>query len=365
MPTLPPIYLTKPHPLVGADGRITDQWYVPLQTLVETVSDLVSGIDELTGDVTAGPGDGTQAATIAPNAVTYAKMQDVSAASKLLGRGSTGSGDPQEITLGSGLSMSGSTLTATGTGGTVTTTGSPSSGNLAKFSGSTSITNTDLTGDLTTSGGVATTLANSGVSAATYGDSTHVAQVAVDAKGRVTSASNVAIASSTGDWVLIATSTPSSTGVVTFSSLGSYTHLKIIWSARSTETATFSSIGVTFNSDTGANYDNQEIFISNGTSGGSQGFAGASIGGLLITGASAASNVPGSGELTIPDYRGTTFYKTLNTTYQDQRAASSGNFFWASRAGVWRNTSAITRIDLTLASGNFVSGSKFSLYGVN
>lgn len=47
--------------------------------------------------------------------------------------------------------------------GTVTKTGSPASGNLAKFSGSTTITNADLTGDVTTSGGVATTIANDAV----------------------------------------------------------------------------------------------------------------------------------------------------------------------------------------------------------
>jgi hypothetical protein len=52
--------------------------------------------------------------TIDNNAVTYAKIQDVSAASKLLGRGDSGSGDAQEITLGTNLSMSGTTLNASG-----------------------------------------------------------------------------------------------------------------------------------------------------------------------------------------------------------------------------------------------------------
>lgn len=69
-----------------------------------------------TGDVTR-PID-SNAQTIAANAVTYAKMQNVSANSKLLGSSATGSGaPPSEITLGTNLSMSGSTLNATGGGG--------------------------------------------------------------------------------------------------------------------------------------------------------------------------------------------------------------------------------------------------------
>ena len=58
-----------------------------------------------------------ETAKIENDAVTYAKMQNVAAASKLLGRGDSGSGDPQEITLGTNLSMSGTTLNATGGGG--------------------------------------------------------------------------------------------------------------------------------------------------------------------------------------------------------------------------------------------------------
>lgn len=51
----------------------------------------------LTGDVT-GSGAGSFATTIANDAVTYAKIQNVSATDRLLGRSSAGAGDIQEIT---------------------------------------------------------------------------------------------------------------------------------------------------------------------------------------------------------------------------------------------------------------------------
>ena len=80
-----------------------------------------------------------EALTIAANAVTYAKMQTMSA-STLLGNPTGSSTAASEITLGSGLSFSGTTLVATGrrqrlgtvtsitagtglTGGTITSTG--------------------------------------------------------------------------------------------------------------------------------------------------------------------------------------------------------------------------------------------------
>jgi hypothetical protein len=67
------------------------------------------------GDITVSSSGATW--TVDNDAVTYAKIQNVSAASKLLGRGDSGSGDAQEITLGTGLTMTGTTLAASGGGG--------------------------------------------------------------------------------------------------------------------------------------------------------------------------------------------------------------------------------------------------------
>ena len=61
------------------------------------------GITQLTGDVTAGPGTGSQVATIPNDTVTYAKIQNVSAADRLLGRDTAGAGNIEEIPVSSGL----------------------------------------------------------------------------------------------------------------------------------------------------------------------------------------------------------------------------------------------------------------------
>jgi hypothetical protein len=77
------------------------------------------GISALTGDVVAtGPGSvgatiqvgAVTSSKVADDAIAYSKMQNVSAAVRLLGRGSSGGGDVQEITLGTGLEMNATQL---------------------------------------------------------------------------------------------------------------------------------------------------------------------------------------------------------------------------------------------------------------
>lgn len=106
--------------VIGTLYYVTDEGVTERSngTTWEDYSDGGAGITELTGDVTAGPGSGSQAATIVNEAITYAKIQDISAESKLLGRGAGGgAGVTQEITLGTNLSMSGTTLNASGGSG--------------------------------------------------------------------------------------------------------------------------------------------------------------------------------------------------------------------------------------------------------
>lgn len=82
-------------------------------------TDIAIGTNAVLGRV-AGDVVAAQVATaqIADDAVTYAKIQPVSAASKLAGRGSAaGAGDLEEITLGTGLTMTGVTLSSSGGAG--------------------------------------------------------------------------------------------------------------------------------------------------------------------------------------------------------------------------------------------------------
>ncbi len=67
------------------------------------------------GDITVSSSGATW--TIDNDAVTYGKIQNVSATSRLLGRASSGAGDVEEITIGSGLTLTGTTLSAGGGGG--------------------------------------------------------------------------------------------------------------------------------------------------------------------------------------------------------------------------------------------------------
>jgi hypothetical protein len=79
---------------------------------VATIADAGSGRITVSG---SGSENAGVTLDIANDAVTFAKIQNITDA-RLIGRSAGSSGDAQEITVGTGLSLSGGTLSATGTG---------------------------------------------------------------------------------------------------------------------------------------------------------------------------------------------------------------------------------------------------------
>jgi len=102
-------------------GNITVTGAISAPNISGTTSGVNTGDQTITlsGDMT-GSGTGAIATTIGANKVTYSKMQTMTAG-KLLGSGASGTA-VSEISLGAGLSFTGTTLSATG-GGTGTVTG--------------------------------------------------------------------------------------------------------------------------------------------------------------------------------------------------------------------------------------------------
>ena len=168
------------------------------------------------------------------------------------------------------------------------------------------------------------------------------------------------------DYQLISTTVLGSTSPnVTFSVTGlgsTYKHLQIRYTGRADYTNT-QSVNLRLNGDSGSNYAIHSL-----GGGGSSTFTDTSasqtqmigfLGGL--PGTNQGSNIFESGVLDFLDPFSTSKYKTIRSLN-----GTSGNVTNNIRlnSGLWMNTNAVTSIVLSTQNGNFIAGSRFSLYGL-
>lgn len=166
-------------------------------------------------------------------------------------------------------------------------------------------------------------------------------------------------------FVKIEEQTPSGVAFVTFASLGSFTNLRILFNARGDQAAVATALNMIFNADSSAIYDRESNVSGATTNTASESLAQTAISAAgLATGSTAPAGVSGSGEILIYDYRNTTYQKRGNSLVSIQQSTVTANTLLRVSSFGWRSTVAINSITITLASGNFVAGSKFSLYGM-
>jgi len=162
------------------------------------------------------------------------------------------------------------------------------------------------------------------------------------------------MAAKTGTYTLIASNTlGSAASSVTFNSIpGTYTDLVLVVAGSCSSNVT---ITMRYNSDTSSNYS---VTYINGDGSSATSGRQTSLSNLLT---GELYTYQSNQIIQIQDYSNTTTYKTMLT--RANTPSTSG--YVQALVGLWRSTSAITRIDLIPGSGaNFTSGSTFKLYGI-
>lgn len=154
--------------------------------------------------------------------------------------------------------------------------------------------------------------------------------------------------------------------VITFASIpGTYASLVIAYQCRGDASATIIEMRVRVNGDTGSNYNFQWVRTANATLASGATVATSTARLTYFPAANATSGYAGDGTFEIVNYAGSTFFKTvqIKSSREENGAAANMRNEWGHLT--WKNTAPITQIELLPSGGNFIAGSRFTLYGIS
>lgn len=168
-------------------------------------------------------------------------------------------------------------------------------------------------------------------------------------------------------WHEIATTTLGAAAAsVTFNNIpGTYSHLCLFANARTDRVATSDFIDWRANADAGNNYDYISNESNNAAVTGATSIAATVARAMRIGAANSTAGNYGGGLMYWTNYANTTIKKIALAQSMTSGSNLAATVYLSQAGGGWRNTNAITRIDLYPAVGpNFVAASTFTLYGI-
>jgi hypothetical protein len=152
----------------------------------------------------------------------------------------------------------------------------------------------------------------------------------------------------------IATTALSGFTTATYSSLGSYTDIKIVASGIGSTSSSY--FCLRFNGDTGSNYSRTMLSGDGSAASSSRATNDTSI---FLHNASTLQTQPGLVIVDVFSYGGSTNKTILSQAAQDKNGSGSVERI----VGLWRNTAAVTSITIFTPGGTISSG-QITLYGI-
>jgi len=219
---------------------------------------------------------------------------------------------------------------------------------------------TGLDGGGPLSADVTIDLADTAVTPGVYGDATNVPQITVDQQGRITDVVDVAISGGGGGALsLFEKKDLTGLGTYTFSSIpATANHIRFILYGRSSQAILAPEPRIRVNGLTTGIYSRQRQFSISSSPASDESLSQTfltTLGG--IPGSTAPANTAGYLDVNFFEYAGTTFRKHGTFFARQPNSTTTPTAFQLSGAFEINVTSAISSIEISLASGNFVAGS--------